>query len=72
MISIDSGDYADFDELAVEIESQINADTALASVGATVNVSYDSVNNLDFYTHLRAQETKAKLVCRRLLEINKK
>jgi flagellar hook-associated protein 2 len=45
VISIDSGDYADFDELAVEIESQINADTALAAVGATVNVSYDSVNN---------------------------
>lgn len=45
VISIDTGSYADFDELAAEIESQINADTALAATGATVNVSYDSDAN---------------------------
>jgi flagellar hook-associated protein 2 len=45
VISIDTDSYADFDELAAEIESQINADTALAASGATVNVSYDSDAN---------------------------
>lgn len=45
VISIDSGSYADFDELAAEIELQINADTALAATGATVNVTYDSDAN---------------------------
>lgn len=45
VISIDSGSYANFDELAAEIESQINADSALAAVDATVNVTFDAVNN---------------------------
>ncbi len=45
VISIDSASYANFDELAAEIESQINADSALAAVDATVNVTFDAVNN---------------------------
>lgn len=45
VISIDSGSYADFDELAAEIELQINADTAFTAIGASVNVSFDAVNN---------------------------
>jgi flagellar hook-associated protein 2 len=46
IISIDAAAYADFDELAAEMEAQINADSALLAVGASVNVSYDSVNNI--------------------------
>jgi flagellar hook-associated protein 2 len=42
-ISLDTGTYADMDAVAAEIESQINADSALAAAGAGVDVTYDSV-----------------------------
>lgn len=44
-ISLDTGVYADLDAVAVEIETQINADAVLSAAGASVDVSYDSDNN---------------------------
>lgn len=44
-ISLDSGSYADLNEVAAEIESQINADETLAAAGARVDVTYDFDNN---------------------------
>jgi len=41
-ISLDTGTYADMDEVAAHIQSQINADTALEQTGAQVDVAYNS------------------------------
>lgn len=40
-ISITPGNYASFDELALEIQNQINADSQLDAANASVVVSYD-------------------------------
>ncbi len=44
-ISLDSGAYADFDAVATEIESQINADSTLSAAGTRADVTYDDVTN---------------------------
>lgn len=43
-ITLAQASYADGTELATEIQSQINQDSALRAGGATVEVSYDTVN----------------------------
>ncbi len=44
-ITLTAGTYNSADELAVEIQAQINGDSTLRTKGAKVSVSYDSVNN---------------------------
>lgn len=41
-ITLAQGSYADGAELATELQSQINQDSALANAGATVEVTYDA------------------------------
>jgi len=43
-ISLDSGTYANLEEVAAEIQSQINADPALAETGAQVTVEFDALS----------------------------
>jgi flagellar hook-associated protein 2 len=44
-ISLDTGSYADKDELAAHIATQINADSVLSAAGAAVDVTYDVSND---------------------------
>ena len=44
-ISLNTGSYADLDELATHIETQINADSVLSAAGALADVIYDSVTD---------------------------
>ncbi|MGR9117661.1 MAG: flagellar filament capping protein FliD [Gammaproteobacteria bacterium] len=44
-ITLTAGVYSNADELAAEIQAQINGNDALRSQGAKVSVSYDSTNN---------------------------
>ncbi|MGR9116847.1 MAG: flagellar filament capping protein FliD, partial [Gammaproteobacteria bacterium] len=44
-ITLTAGSYSNADELATEIQAQINGNDSLRSQGAKVTVSYDSTNN---------------------------
>jgi len=44
-ITLNEGDYASGAELAAEMQTQINADTALSSAGKSVTVTFDTATN---------------------------
>ena len=54
-ISLTQKTYANYAELATEIQSRINGDTALTAKGVSVDVTYDTSNNLVLMSRTSSQ-----------------
>lgn len=62
-ITLTQASYDDGDELAAEIQSQINGDSALSAAGVSVVVTYDSVNNrFDIESDVYGSDSKVEIV----------